>query len=188
MPWMAIVPIAMAAASAVVTAIGAQAQGRQQATADKYNAAVEEQKATTAQEVGDAQAGQIQLQTRSDIAQQQAAYAAGGLDMSGSPLLVMSNTASQGALKSALTQWQGQTQSTADLQQAQMDQFNAKSAMSAANFNTTATILTGAAQTTRQAGQMYAGSDAGTSPLVGADYGAANGFSMTSTGRAAGPV
>lgn len=179
MPWMAIVGVAMAAASAVTGAIGSIQKGNQAAAADKFNEMALLQKAETDKSVAAAQAGQQQLQTRGMVAAEQAAYGAAGVTTAGSPLLVMADTARQGSLKAALTQWQGQTQANTDTNQAALYSMQANQARSSATLGAGMTLLTGASSAAASVGQMYApggylasGSSAGTSPMAGGSYGA----------------
>lgn len=151
----------LSALGTAVSAAGSVAQGNAAAATAKYNEAVEQQRAQQARDVAGVQAGQIQRQTQSQIGQQEAAYAAGGVELQGSPLLVMSDTASQGALKAALTTWQGQTEAAADLNQAALDSAQGQAAQQAGYIRAGGSLLTGAAQ----AGQM-SGLFAGTSPAA----------------------
>jgi len=149
-----------AVGAAGVSALGAIQQGNATAAADKYNAEVEQQRAQQAQETAAAQAGQEQVQSRANVGQQEAAFAAGGLDVgSGTPLLVMSDTAAKGELKAALTQWQGQTQAAADVSQGTLDTAQGQAASTAGGIKAGSTLLTGLTQ----AGMSYYGG-AGTSP------------------------
>lgn len=150
-----------------LSAVGALQQGNETAKMDKYNEAVQAQRAQQALSVSSVQAGQDQLQTRSMIANQQAAFAAGGLDMAGSPLLVMSSTASQGALKAALTRWQGETEATSDLQTGRLDSMQAAAAQSAGYTNAGSTLLSGLSSTYRNYyGGVNPPNPAGTSPAA----------------------
>lgn len=143
---MAIAGLVMMGLSAAVSAMGAMAQGNAQAGMAKYNEDVQQQNAETAKSVAATQAGQQQLQTRDQIAQQEAAYAGAGLDMNGTPLLVMQQTARQGALKSALTQWQGATAANADMNQAALDSYQGQQASTSSMLQAGTTLLTSASK------------------------------------------
>jgi hypothetical protein len=157
-----LVAAGLSAAATALSAVGALRQGQAAAATAKYNEAIDAQKAQQARDAAAVQAGQVQRDTTAQIGQQEAAYAAGGVDMSGSPLLVMSDTASQGALKAALTKWQGETQATADLNQSALDSAQGRAAQQGSIIQAGSSLLTGALK----AGQLAfpAAPGAGTSP------------------------
>lgn len=147
----------LAAAGSAVSALGSYQQGQAQKATDSYNAQVATQKSIQDQMDAQATADQIAIQNKRDIAQQASAYAAGGVDLTGSPLAVMMDTASQGELKRRLTLWQGSTESTADTQQAALDQASGAAAASAGLDKAGSTLLTGTTTALGPSGLNIAG-------------------------------
>ena len=96
---MAFLPILAVVASVAATAVSAmgsmQAGAQAKATAN-YNAQVDQVKATTAEMQSQSQATQDAANTQRQLGQAEAAYGAGGVDMTGTPLAVMSDLATQG--------------------------------------------------------------------------------------------
>lgn len=150
-------PVLTAVGSAV-SAVGSYQAGQEQAAADKYNSQVATVKSQ--QDTLDAQATAAQQaqQTKQQVAEQASAFAAGGVDMSGTPLSVMLSTATQGELQRQLTLWQGGTQATADKQQAALDTASGAAAASAGTTKAGSTLLTGATTLLGPSGLNIAGS------------------------------
>lgn len=157
------ISLAMTAAAAAVSAVGAIQQGAAASAMGKYNQSVAAANAETARTAAAAQAGQIDRQNAQQMGAVAAAYGAASLDTQGTPLLVMSDLKRQGALKQALATWQGETQAAADLNQGQQAGMQAKAAQTASYYTAGSTLLTGLG---RAAGSFYSPTGAGTSPVV----------------------
>ena len=146
----AVLPLVMmgiSAATAAAGAVGAIAAGNAQANAAKFNAmmAMDQAKAT---------AGRQEQDTRRKLAEARAAYGAANVDIQGTPLEVMSDLATQGALDVQTTLWKGQMQ-------AGQDQYQGQQAQTAGYVQAGGSILTGASQMAGTYWKAY-----GTSPAA----------------------
>jgi hypothetical protein len=176
------IPLVIMAVGAAVSAAGAIKQGNDQAAIADYNAKVGEVNAQQAQAEAAVNAGQQDRQTRQTLGQAAAAYGAAGVDMTGSPLDVMMDSASQGELAKRLILYQGDTKAAALRQGASVSEAQGGAAQTAGYFSAGSTLLTSAGSIAYKAGQGAPGSTAGTSPLT---------VPATQTGafgRLAGPV
>lgn len=91
--------LAFAVASSVFSAVGAIQQGQSQAAFSDYNAQVAERDAEAARQAGEFEADKHQKEVRRMLSAQAAAFGASGVDGgTGSPLLVMAETAAEGKL------------------------------------------------------------------------------------------
>lgn len=138
---------------AVVSAVGglSQAAGQSQAgygtqvvdlsNADSTN--VLQQETASA---GVTRATQIAQQTSRNIGSQKAAAGASGVDVNqGSPLSVMSDTATQGELNKQLSQWQTATQVASLIQQGKLDIYQGNLAEQAGQTASTGSLLSSGA-------------------------------------------
>ena len=166
---------AMAAASMVaagVAAAGSIQAGNAQASADRYNAQQDQIKAGEALSQGVAQSAIDQTATRRNVGLEAAAYGGAGVDSTGTPLMVMMDQTTQGAMQQQLDLYRGTTNAQADKSQSALDAASATQASTAGAIKAGSTLLTGASS----AYNSYSSSP-GTSPLTAG-----------SNGRVAGPV
>lgn len=130
-----------------ISAIGSLQAGAAAESVAKYNAQVEEQRATEATGEAVAQEGQIAIQNRRQQAATVAAFGASGVDAnSGTPLSVMADQAMQGELSKQLTLYRGTTQAMADRQQGNLDIAQGNQAVTASYYKAGSTLLSGGAQ------------------------------------------
>ncbi len=120
---------------------GARGHG---AAAERYNAQVEAQRASEATQAAQANAAIVQTQTRQKMGEAAAAFGAGGVDMSGSPLAVMSGLAGQGELSRQITLYQGKLQALSASSAGGLDTTQAGISQSAGYTRAAGTLLTGA--------------------------------------------
>jgi hypothetical protein len=117
-------------AGVYMSAVGKYQEGKTQKRAHDYNAERAEEKAAYEEE-------QSRLRWKRLIGQQQALYAKAGVDISsGSPLLIMSQTAAEGELEALNIRYAGENE-------AQMQRWYGKRAMQAAKLAAWSTLLTG---------------------------------------------
>jgi len=131
---MAVLPVAMIAATAVISAAGTLAAGQAQANAAAYNAKLARMQAA-------ASGAQVEQDWRRKIAETKAAYAASGVDVgTGSPLEVVADEATQGALAKRLVLWKGATES-------QQEKYAGEQAKASSYIGAGTSLLTGAGKT-----------------------------------------
>lgn len=173
------------AASAAVGAAGAVAAGNAQKSADAYNAQIAQQ---NADQVASVSGAQEQAQDRSDrqkLGATAAAYGAAGVDVSGSPLEVMADSATQARLNALSIKYNGQVGANHDLSQKNIDTFMGNQAQTAGYIGAGSTLL--------NAGSKLVGGFGASTPSP-AGFGAtnqigANGVALqTANGSAVGPV
>ncbi len=153
----------IAAAGSAVSAFGAIQQGQQASAAASYNAQAESQRATQQLQASQSQAQIVDQQNREKLGEAASAFGAAGVDMSGTPLSVMSSLASKGELNKQLTLYQGKLGALASTNQAALDTAQGNAAASGSIIKAGSTLLTGP----YQAGQGFAGtSPAATTPLA----------------------
>jgi hypothetical protein len=134
----------MAAAGA--SAAGAVAQGVSQMNADRYNSQVASNEANAVESATASQATQEATQTKRQIGASLADAGASGVDpSSGSPLAVMSDTATQGELNRQLTIWQGGIQGSSLRQQGLLDKFQGNQALQGGIASAAGTLLSAGA-------------------------------------------
>jgi len=93
----AAIPYIIAAVGVGVSAYGQYQSGQAQEKAYKFNAAIAEQDAAAERKKADYEEGQARLRLRQLIGTQRTLYAKAGVDLSsGSPLMVLADTAARG--------------------------------------------------------------------------------------------
>ena len=129
--------------SALLSAIGSVASGKQQAGALDYNAQVDKINAGTALSTSEADVQRQQIAATRAVATGANAYGASGVNLgSGSPLDVLADHAAQGALDSEITRWKGGTQADAYLNNAGQATYQAGQASTAGDIQAGTTLLT----------------------------------------------
>lgn len=157
-------------AGTAVSAIGSiQAGNQAKATAD-YNAQVESQRAQIAAQQSQNQAAIDETNSRRKMGEAASAYGAAGVDMSGTPLSVMSDLATQGELTRRLDIYKGQLNTTADQQQGALDTAGGAAQQSASYLQAGSTLLTGTAKAFSPANYYQSGSTAGAPLTLGSNY------------------
>lgn len=157
---MAFLPVIAAVASiasGVIGAVGAIQQGKAQASAAKYNAAVQEQNAKISERnraislsQTESDAADKAREVRRTLASIRANYGSSGLDMAGSALDVLEDSAIEGALDVTKIRYQGDVKAQgyrdeayAQRNGAELSRMNAKSASTAAGIGAASSILGG---------------------------------------------
>ena len=120
------------------------AAGEAEARASEYNAQVSRQQAGTALQQSTAQAALVDQENRRKMGQVAAAYGASGVEMTGTPLEVMSDQATSGELNRQLTLYQGKVTANNLNQQATLDDYRAQVSRYSAGVKARSTVLTGA--------------------------------------------
>jgi hypothetical protein len=136
----------MASGSAVgsgLSALGQYDAGQQAVAVGKYNYNVDNAAAGQAIQSSDAQAQIVAQQTAEKMGAAGAAYGAAGVDMSGSPLAVMSGLAAKGELNRQLTLYQGQVKAVQLRNQGALALEQGKAQNQAADLQAGTTMLTG---------------------------------------------
>lgn len=159
----------------VVQSLGALQQGQATQQAENYNAELAEQQAVTVQQTAAQQAEQEQYEVHQTTGQQVANAGQSGVDPNqGSPLSVISDTATQGQLEAQTLLWQGKSQAIALQNQGQQDLYAGQQAAAAAPVNAFGTFLTGIGKTSLQLaptfGSWFSSSGSDTKPSTVPDY------------------
>ena len=133
-------------AGGLASAYGSYMQGQATQQADYANARIEAGNATSAELAAKSNAAEIGTHVNDVLGETQANTGASGVQATGSPLAVMHDIASRGALAQKLTIWKGQNAARADLGQAAIDSAEGAAAAKAGKLAAGATILTTAGQ------------------------------------------
>jgi hypothetical protein len=137
---------AVAAVASIVSAMGQLQAGENANKIAQYNAAVSEANAARARQAAQAQAALDESNAKRQVDEARAAYAASGVDMTGTPLLVLSDLATQGELQKQLTLWRGDNAADARLDQAALDRAQGQAALSSSRYSAFSGLLTGGAR------------------------------------------
>lgn len=135
-----------------LSAISAVGQGRQQKAVMDYNAKVEDRRAQQTKQLADLEEARQRNRVAKVLASQRAAVAASGLDLEGSPLLVMEETAAEGELDALLIRHSGSVQAAQAQSQAAADRMAGRAAQARGYASGAATLLTGAGTLARRYG------------------------------------
>jgi hypothetical protein len=134
----------MMGAGALLGTTSALSSSRQMAASSKYNAALAETQAQYAQQQAQADANAQKEKDRKLMAAQRARMAAGGLDMtSGSPLVVLENTASEADADYRNILANGQMQANYYRSQGALDSLQGSSALTSGWLTAGSTALSG---------------------------------------------
>jgi hypothetical protein len=124
----------LTAVGGAVQAVGAIAQAGAAASADKYNAAVEDRNAKIALQQGQAEAAEQQRENEQRLGRIRAAYGAAGISLGSDALGVYQDNAAQGALDLAKTHWNSQMRAIGYEDQSRLDKSRAKADSTAGLF------------------------------------------------------
>lgn len=136
--------LALGGTAVGMTAYSSYQQGKSQAAWNEYNARVAEREAASEREANAFEAKQHRREARMMQAKQRAMVGASGIEASGSPLLVMEDTAAQLAIENAQIMSQGARRVSQFKSQAILDRMAGKAAKQAGTLNAGASILGGA--------------------------------------------
>ena len=152
---------ALSLGGTMLGAAGALSSGNAMASTANYNAQVEQVRAQDAQAQAQAQAAQLAVDNKRKMGETAAAYGASGVEMTGTPLEVMSDQAATGELARQLALYRGTVSANSANQQALLDQAQAQMYESRGVVQAGTTLLTGLGGTF---GKTYAGSTSTPSP------------------------
>lgn len=128
-------------ASAAIGAVGSLVQGAATANAAKYNAAVAERNRVTTLEQTYAEIDDRRIKQRQMIGQMRAAYGANGVEMTGSPMDVLSDTVEEMEYDNAKVRYQGKLKAQGFDDQKKLFKMEAKSAKVASYFGAASSML-----------------------------------------------
>ena len=129
--------------SAAVSAVGAIAQGQQQASIARYNQGLARQNAAIVEQQAAEDAERSRRETRRRISAIEAAYGASGIDLSGSALDVIDDAEIEGELDALTIKYRGILESRRYLSGATEQGFRAQSAELAGYAGAASAILSG---------------------------------------------
>lgn len=118
----------------LISAKGSRDEGISKSTAYKYNAAINEQNAVAARTKADWEETQSREKSRKLLGTQRALYAKAGVDLSsGSPLLVLAETAGEAEGEAQAIRWGGDVAVGEQKNMATLNRFYGKAAKKAGN-------------------------------------------------------
>lgn len=136
--------IAITALSAIAGAGGALYSGAKQQEAADYNAAVAEQGARAAQDKASYDEDIHRERVRKLISTQRALYGKSGVEISGSPLLVLEDTAGQGELDALAIRYGGNVNAAQQKSSATLSRMQGSAARTSSYIQAGTSLLTGA--------------------------------------------
>ena len=136
----------LTAGSAVVGAVSAVGQGIAASNAAKYNAAVQRNQAEAETLQSVAKATEVATRTRQQVASTRAAFAQNGFEISGSPLDIVNAVAQQGELEQLTALYDGSQRARGLRASAELNDYQAKNAMTAGYIGAGTSILSGASK------------------------------------------
>lgn len=174
------IAIGLLAGGTALGAVSAIQQGNAANSAAKYNAAIAERNAVTARQQAAAEEDKQRRLAYMRLGNARAAYGASGVNLEGSPLDVLEQSAAEEELDALTIRYQGDLTSRNYLEQAALDRAQGKNAKMAGYMGAGSAILLGAAQGANMYSKlpkspgapagMYNGGT-GTNPLTGMRYG-----------------
>lgn len=141
-----VVPILSAVstiAGSVMQAGQQQAAAQAQANASYYNAAVAQQNANAAMQAAQADKQQQDRENRAKLESVRSKYLGSGIELEGTPLMVLWEETSQMALESDKILHQGKVKQAQYMNQANMDRYQGDVALSAGSQQASGTLLGG---------------------------------------------
>ncbi len=137
-------------AGTTVSAVSAIAEGRAAKRAAEFNARVAEREAAATKERSAFEEARSRRRTRSFLSTQRALFGASGVNLAGSPLRVLEETASEGELEALAIRFGGDIASTRALSQAAVSRFAGSQAERAGFLRAGTTLLTGGGRSIRR--------------------------------------
>lgn len=137
-------------ASSLVSAGGALKAGSDEETAGDYNAAVARQSAVATEEKTAFEVEAHREKVRKLLSSQRAAFAVAGVDMEGSPLLVLEDTAAQGELDAKAIQYSGDVEASQKRSQAELYELQGKNAKTSSYWKAGSSLLSGGGTIAKQ--------------------------------------
>lgn len=149
-----IIAASAAAVGAGVSAIGTIQAGRAQAQMAEYNAQVAERDAEIATTSAAYEEAQFRHEGEELKSVQRARYAKSGVTMTGTPLLVLEDTAAQIERDALAIRYGGSLEAARATSAASMARFTGKQARTASYYRAGGSLLTGASQVAGYASQI----------------------------------
>lgn len=137
---------AMGLFGAVLSGIGAKAQSDQEAANLRSQAEMQRRQAAITQTTGAYKAQRKQEEVDRVLGQNRAAYAGSGVALSGSPLTVIEDSATEGALDVAAIRWNSGMEATSQRHNAKISDTSAKATQKAGNLAFITPIIGGIAK------------------------------------------
>jgi hypothetical protein len=153
-------PYITAAAAAAGTALSVMGQiqaGKAQKGMAEYNAAVDRNNAIAARQSAKYDADRMRDNTRKLLAMQRAKYGMSGGGFSGTPLLVMEQTAKEAEMDAQAVEYGGELKATGYESQATMSEYEGRVAKRASYSKAFSTLLTGAGAVLGRSGLLNSG-------------------------------
>jgi len=133
----------MAAVGTAVSVMGQIQQGKQANKISQYNAAVAQQNAEATRQSYQYQADQKRAESEKTLARQRALYGKAGVELSGTPLDLMAETASEYEMDALMLEREGKLAIYRGGSQSEIDLLTGKSSKTASYYGAGSTLLTG---------------------------------------------
>jgi len=165
---MAVVGAIVSVVSGVVGAVGAMRAAEAQASADNYNASIKDRNAKVAEQnrqitikSSEVAADDKRRENRRTLASIRSAYGSSGLDLAGSPLDVLADSAAESELDVQRIEYEGKMRAREGAldvlgynEGATLDRMSAKAAKTAGKFNAASSILGGISSASNSIARM----------------------------------
>jgi hypothetical protein len=132
-------------ASSLISASGSLQEGQASEGAAAYNAAVARQSAQASVDKAAYDEEMHRERVRKLISSQRAAYGASGVDIEGSPLLLLEDTAAQGEMDALAIRYGGEVEASQKRSQAELYELQGKNAKKASYYKAGSSLLSGGA-------------------------------------------
>jgi hypothetical protein len=157
-------------AGAAVSAIGQIQQGKAAKQAGEYNALTAERNALVARQQASAEATAQQREASQRLGAIRAAYGASGVTVEGSPLDVLSDSASLAELDRQTIEYKGSLRALGYEDTAALDRAQGKSAQRAGYMGAASSVLMGASDIAGKAPKKSAGSPLRAESMISEDF------------------
>ena len=132
-------------AGVVIAAAGAAVSGIQQSNMSKYNAKVSKNNAISAQRIGKAEEMKQRREAYRRMGNMRAQYGAAGVNLSGTPLDILADSAMEEELDALTIRYNYASQGQGFTSQSMLDKRRAQGSLYAGGFEAGTTLLTGGA-------------------------------------------
>lgn len=149
---MAALPIILGGAAAITQAMGAIQQGEAEAAASEYNAKLLEQNATQSRQQAAEEERRQRIFARKYLGSIRANTAASGLNLEGSALDVLEESAEMAELDALTIRHQGDTRAIGYQNEARLERFRAKNARTGSRYRAAGYLLEGGTRLAGAAG------------------------------------
>lgn len=136
-------PVTIALVATAVSSAGQLYSGYQQSKAASYNAKVQEQAAVAAEQKAEYDETAHRQRVQSILSSQRALYGKSGVELTGSPLLVLEDTAKQGEMDALAIRYGGDVEAAQQRSGAALSKMQSSSALTSGVLGAGSSLLSG---------------------------------------------